>query len=289
MTRKYYSSRNKSNPLSIEGLYWKFQHLYLYYEDEDYFKEKTGIDKNGHITDKIKHNAVISIGFQPFRIPEWEKSAITDDNIFDIIEFLYDHVSKPGEWIDMTDNGYNYSDYDSYDKKTGQKEYRDKVNSILCDYKDGYELSTSGMILSIGKDGLSEILHAEIEPYDYHNVDRKVADAIQKWRNRRLSLSERKQAIREMADVFEWLKKTKKLSDVLCKKDESALFEIANKFSIRHHDPDQKKDYDENIWYSWIFHFYLATYHAVVRLLKKSENKNKVQQINSGGGKKRRT
>lgn len=277
MTRKYYSSRNKSNPPSIEDLYWKFQHLYLYYQNEDYFKEKTGIDKNGHIPDKIKHNAVISIGFQPFPIPEWEKSAITDGNIFDIIEFLYDHVSKPGELIGMTYNGYNYSDYDSYVKKTGQEEYRDKVNSILCDYKDGYELSISGMILSIGKDGLSEILHAEIEPYDYHNVDIKVADAIQKWRNRRLLLSERKQAIREMADVFEWLKKTKKLSDVLCKKDESALFEIANKFSIRHHGPDQKNDYDKNIWYSWIFHFYLATYHAVVRLLKKSKNKNKVQ------------
>ena len=28
-------------------------------------------------------------------------------------------------------------------------------------------------------------------------------------------------------------------------------------------------NYDNKVWYSWMFHFYLATYHAVIRLLKK--------------------
>lgn len=116
-----------------------------------------------------------------------------------------------------------------------------------------------------------QILDAEIIPYDEVNVDIKVKDAILKWRNRHLDISERKQAIRELADVFEWLKKTGILSKVMNSKDKSAIFEIANKFSIRHRDPTQKREYDENIWYAWIFHFYLATYHAVVRLLKKDQ------------------
>ena len=72
-----------------------------------------------------------------------------------------------------------------------------------------------------------------------------------------------------MADVFEWLRKSKKLEKALNKKDEAALFEIANKFAIRHHDPSQKTDYDVTIWHSWMFHFYLATYHAVIRMLLK--------------------
>ncbi|MBL8107979.1 MAG: hypothetical protein JNJ72_20590, partial [Anaerolineales bacterium] len=117
------------------------------------------------------------------------------------------------------------------------------------------------------------ILDAEIIPYDETNVDNKVQQAITKWRNRHLSLSERREAIRELADVFEWLKKTKNLDTVLDNKDESLLFELANKFGIRHHDPNQKTNYDREIWYSWIFHFYLATYHAVIRLLIKERNK----------------
>jgi hypothetical protein len=122
--------------------------------------------------------------------------------------------------------------------------------------------------------GLKSILDAEIEPYDEKNVDTKVREAIIKWRNRQHDMNERRQAIREMADVFEWLKKTKQLEKVLAQKDSAALFEIANTFSIRHHEPKQRKDYDETIWYSWMFHFYLATYHAVIRLLKKGKKRS---------------
>ena len=169
------------------------------------------------------------------------------------------------------ETGWNYSDYDSYDDKVGQDEFRNKANIILAEYKTGFEMSEEGMILAKGADGLQHILEAEIIPYDEVNVDRKVRNAITKWRNRHLSLSEKKEAIRELADVFEWLKKTKELGAVLDEKDESALFELANKFSIRHHDPSQKTNYDPAIWYSWMFHFYLATYHAVIRLLIKKE------------------
>ena len=170
-----------------------------------------------------------------------------------------------------TETGYNYEDYDSYDDQAGQEEFRNKANIFLADYKTGFELTKDGIILALGTDGLQHILDAEIIPYDEANVDSKVRNAIAKWRNRHLSLSEKKEAIRELADVFEWLKKTKRLSSVLDRKDESAIFDIANNFGIRHHDPKQKTNYDRAIWYSWIFHFYLATYHAAIRLLIKKE------------------
>jgi hypothetical protein len=131
------------------------------------------------------------------------------------------------------------------------------------------------MVLALGADGLQQIFNADIVPYDEIHVDRKVRAAIQKWRNRELSLTAKKEAIRELADVFEWLKKTKKLSEVLDNKDESALFELANNFGIRHHNPTQKTNYDPLIWYSWMFHFYLATYHASINLLKRRETKRK--------------
>ncbi len=174
-----------------------------------------------------------------------------------------------------SENGYNYQDYDNYDEKAGRDEFRCQVNVFLNDYKDGFELSQESNILALGKDGLEHILNAEIVNYDSENIEKRVESAILKWRNRHLDIEEKKQAIVELANIFEWLKKTGKLKNVLDKKDERVLFEIANNFSIRHHNPDQRTNYDKNIWYSWIFHFYLATYHAVIRLIKKNENQNK--------------
>lgn len=278
MSQRYYTSRNNPKALTIEVLYWKLQHLYLFFRDKAYFKGKAGITGTD-LPDSIKHKAALSLSFQPFPITKWNTDDITEDHIFDVIEFLYDHVSEPGEWVGMTsDTGYNYYDYDSYDDKAGQQEFRNQANIFLSDYKNGYELSDDGMVLAMGSGALMQIFDAEIVPYDEVNVDSKVRAAILKWRNRRIDMVERRQAIRELADVFEWLKKTKQLSKVINRKDESAIFEIANNFSIRHHDPSQKRGYDESIWYSWIFHFYLATYHAVIRLLQKHEKGTKVQQ-----------
>ena len=171
--------------------------------------------------------------------------------------------------------GFQYSDYDTYDSEVGREEFREKANMFLADYRAGYELAKDGRILAATDSGLKHITEAEIVPYDAENVDNKVRNAILKWRNRNLSLSEKKEAIRELADVFEWLKKTKRFDSVLNSKDSAAIFDIANNFAIRHHNPQQKTNYDKSIWYSWMFHFYLATYHATVRLLLK-ENKGHV-------------
>jgi len=62
------------------------------------------------------------------------------------------------------------------------------------------------------------------------------------------------------------------LKEVLTKKDESDLFNIANNFGVRHHNESQKTDYDKPIWYSWMFYYYLATIHASLRLVEKGKN-----------------
>lgn len=275
MTKRYYSSRTSPKKLTVKELYWKLKNLYLLFRKRDYFQGKAGITERD-LPDEIQHRAAIALHFQPFPITEWKEDEITEDRVFDAIEFLHDYVSKPGDCVYMgTESGMDYEDYDSYDDAAGQIEFREHVNAFLCDYKSGFQIADDGLILALGSDGLQYILDAEIVPYDEKNVDSKVRDAIRKWRNRRLDLAERREAIREMADVFEWLKKTKELKKVLSRKDDTALFNIANKFDIRHHNPEQKKEYDTSIWYPWMFHFYLATYHAVIRSLKKEEQKSK--------------
>ncbi len=275
MARRYYSSRKQPGSLTPEGLHLKLVNLYLLFRDKDYFKEKAKITKTD-LPDAVRYEAAVALTFRLFPIDGWLVNDLTEDHIFDALEFLYDRVSRPGEvaWM-TTETTYSYQDYGSYDEKEGRAEFRDHVNVFLADYRSGYELTEEGKILALGTDGLQHILDAEIVPYDETNVDGKVRNAIVKWRNRHLSLDERKAAIRELADVFEWLKKAKSLSSVLDRKDESAIFELANNFAIRHHDPKQKANYDATIWYSWIFHFYLATYHAAIRLLIRHEQKSK--------------
>ncbi len=272
MTRKYFSSRNKHKKISLEDLYEKLQNLYLYFLDRDYFKE-SGM-KNKYVSDAIKYEAAVKLSFQPFPITNWDFYSITPEQIFDTIEYLFDKISKPEGWIyHQNDGGFAYQDYESYNKELGQKEFQEMANMFLNDFEDGYELSSNGEILSLGEDIVKEILLANILPYDRENVDSKIQHAVYKWRTRNLSLADRKDIIRELADVFEWLKKTKNLEKVLDKKDDSLIFELINRFEIRHHNPNQKGNYDKNIWYSWMFHFYLATYHAIIRLLIKNEEK----------------
>ncbi len=250
MTRKYYSARRKPKGLTLAELYVKLQSLFAYFREKDYFKGKAGVH-GSTIPNEIRHKARMALDFELFHIGKWPADEVTEDRIFDALEFLFDHVSKPGVWAEMTtESGWNYSDYDGYNDKAGQLEFRETVNAFLGEYKNGYELTEGGTILASVSAGLEQIIDAEIVPYDEINVDNKVRSAIVKWRNRHVDIAEKREAIRELADVFEWLKKTRRLKLVLDKVDESAIFSIANNFGIRHHNPDQKTGFDRAIWYS---------------------------------------
>lgn len=273
MPRPLYRSRHKSVTLTVQELHNKLVHLYLLFRDRHFFKQKMGITE-ADLPDAVMHKAAARLRLSrcdPFPIERWVAVDTTDDNVFDMIEFLHDCVSKPGflVWKHDPETGQSYQDYDEYDEEVGQEEFRDEVNGFLADYGSGFELTKQGKVVAMGTGGLQQLFEAEIIPYDEENVDSRVRNAIAKWRNRHLSLPDRRDAIRELVDVFEWLKKNGRLSSVLHKKDESAIFVIANDFAIRPHNPTQKKDYDPSIWYSWMFHFYLATYHACIRMLKR--------------------
>lgn len=126
ISRKYYSSRTRPRQLSLMGLYQKLQCVYFLFRDKDYFKEHFEITRT-YIPESINNEALIYINFQPFPMNEWESSDITEDHIFDTIEFLYDRISKPGELKDMvTETGFNYFDYGSYDRKIGKKNLEER-------------------------------------------------------------------------------------------------------------------------------------------------------------------
>lgn len=101
------------------------------------------------------------------------------------------------------------------------------------------------------------------------DIKARMIEAEKLFYNGRSSLIDRKNAVKELADCFEFLRND--LKSVLNKKDEADLFNIANNFGIRHHNENQKTDYDKNIWLSWMFHFYLASLHASLRLIERAK------------------
>lgn len=236
-----------------------FQKYFGYYcVDQGDVKGELGIDINSMIFLGIKKN-----GLWPLRT---KFEDYTEDDLFDMIEFMHDHCSKPisGYYHQYSNCGHHY---DIFNDNEGQKHYRDTINYILRDFKEGFEISEAGEILELAYNNIAPLFQADIPSSDSENITKKIDLAVLKFRRHKSTLDDRRDALRELADVLEYLRPD--IKKVLASKDESDLFNIANNFGIRHHNVDQKVDYDKAIWYSWIFYYYLATIHAALRLIAK--------------------
>ena len=277
--REYYSIRTGKNPdgkvLSLKVTNRLIQDIYFDLRREGYFDEYFGFNcvdlgflygKLGQDIEAKIFRALKKDNLYPF---EDKFLGYSEDDLFDVIEFLFDNVSKPinGEY-----HGWNYCGmhWKEFDKKEGEIVFRNSINEILIDYSDSFQLNQNGEILFIGEKGLKEIFNAIIKTDDPENIDNKIQSAIKRFRYHRSSIDERRNAVRELFDVLEYLKS--KTKNVLLKKDESDLFNIANNFGIRHHNSKQKTDYDEIIWLSWMFYFCLSTIYAYINLSKKNKN-----------------
>lgn len=276
--KPYYSIRTGKNPLSeridLPTLIKLFSTLYPQLDHGGYFQQDLGffcVDA-GFVPGTLGHD------IEGVLLLELRKSNLTpipdkiekysEDDLFDIIEFLYDHCSKPIErtYHSFCDCGWHCH---KFDREAGRAEYREKVCRILSIYQAGYELSCDGEILTLPDSGLADLLEAPVPIFDPENIEARIEAARIKFRRHRSSLDERRDAIRDLADVLEYLRP--KLKGILTNKDENDLFNLANNFGIRHHNETQKVKYNKPVWYSWMFYYYLATIHAVMRLIAKAE------------------
>jgi hypothetical protein len=156
--------------------------------------------------------------------------------------------------------------WETFNKKEGQEVFRETIKEILLLYKSAFELSVKGEILHKPEKGFERIFEADIPSSDT-NVSSRVDSAILKFRRYGLTLDDRRQAVRDLADVLEYLRP--RVKALLTKQDETDLFNIANNFGIRHHNDRQKTDYDTALWLSWMFYYYLSTIHVVLRKIEK--------------------
>lgn len=274
MTRRYYSIRTGKNAngasIDLEMLRTLFYSIYRGLEDVGYFQEHFGYNcvDEGDVPGKLGVDPGTVMLFKLRKQHLWpfpEKFyEFSEEDLFDVIEFLYDHCSKPidGRHHDYSQCGWHYH---TFNPEEGQAEFVARVTEVLGSYGPGYELSRDGEILELASPGTEPLLTADL-PIKDRNIRGRVQSAIAKFRRYRSTTEERRDAVRDLADVLEYLRP--QLKTALDKQDEADLFNIANNFGIRHHNQLQKTNYDQAIWLSWIFYFYLATIHAVVRMME---------------------
>jgi hypothetical protein len=278
MTHKYYSQRTGSNPnldgLPLDDAVELFVRVFNQFESDGYFHEAFGffcVDQDyvdGNVKD-IELEMLLSIRKKHlWPIAEYYQN-YSEDDFLDVIEFLFQYVSKP---IDGTMHSYNMCGmhWETFNRKVGQKYFREKINSVLDHYKNKFELSANGEVLSKPEAGFENIFNADVPSKDSNIVGRINAATIN-FRRHGSSLDDRRQAVRDLADVLEYLKP--QVQELLTNKDEKDLFNIANNFGIRHHNDKQKTSYDAAIWLSWMFYFYLSTIHVVLRKIEHDKTK----------------
>jgi len=191
----------------------------------------------------------------------------SEDDVFDVIELLFDNASFPieteGAFHSYSGCGWHYQEFDV---DRGQADFRDAVNRVLSLYSSGYELDSNGEIRHAEWPGVGRLLEQPLPEFDASNVNNRVDEATSAFLSRNSSIGDRRDAVRRLADVLEFLRP--RLREAISKKDEGDLFAIANEFGIRHHNDKQKTDYDARLWLSWIFYHYLATIHLAVRRIQ---------------------
>ncbi|MHA1929379.1 MAG: hypothetical protein ACTSV2_12460 [Candidatus Thorarchaeota archaeon] len=203
------------------------------------------------------------VNIWPFR-ENIEKYDLT--TFFTVIEFIYDYVSIP----EIKKNKIISSK-----KDPARKDYRERVNELLTLYchrysdinrehhEIFYELSTEGEIREKVKNGFKKLVEEIPLTDDPENIDNKVRYAVSHFLRYGATKEEKKDAIRTLGDILEFLKKS---GIIMPKPDDNDLFQILNRFSIRHHEKSQKSNYSLNEWYEFFFYLFLSSITVLLKL-----------------------
>jgi len=212
------------------------------------------------VLDAATEDLLGTAGLWPLRPDKWD-----DDTFYSLVEAVHDLVARPRDrsWHDYSHGGWHYSNFAI---KLGQFLYRWQVNRLLARLDPGLELASDG-------EDTGRLVHTN------NNDRRKLVDralgtstagrddighAVALWRGRTANDQNKRSAIFSLARMLESHRTL--LKRELLSKDENALFEIANRYDLRHRNASQRVDYDP-VFLDWVFWWYLATVELADRLL----------------------
>jgi hypothetical protein len=190
--------------------------------------------------------------------------AISDeDHTYTVVEAVYLLVARPRiRNYHSYGREWHYSDFDS---AAGRAVYRWRVNALLEQSESLLRLDEAGILVETTGDPRDELLAALAHDLQAPSPD-ELHHAIDQFRRRGATRADKRSAVVSLAGILE--RNRALLKDELLKKDEGALFDIANNFDIRHRRADQRPDYDD-AYLDWLFWWYLATVALVRELLRR--------------------
>ncbi|MBF6456070.1 MULTISPECIES: hypothetical protein [Nocardia] len=198
----------------------------------------------------------------------WSSSPTVFDEhtFFDLVEVFHDLVSRPRRrsYHQFDNCGWHYS---AFTPRPAQILYRWTVNRLL--ERNGINLrlaksgEDTGRLVHAVNDTRADLIDAALSTPDPAR-NASVAHAVALFRSRSSGTEEKRSACIVLASLLE--ERRDLLKKELFSGDEGALFQIANKFAIRHRRADQHGDYDP-AYLDWIFWWYLATVELTDKLI----------------------
>ena len=238
MTHSYYSQRTGSNPhlkgLPFPDILALFLRVFTKLSADGYFQEAFGFhcidagDIEGTVGD-VPLEILLAVRKKELWPVRSHAPHYEEDDLFDMIEFLYQHVSKPVDGTMHSFGGCGMH-WETFNQVEGRADFRVKINEVLNHYEKGFELSAAGEVLRKAQAGFEPIFEADVPTKDM-NVAGRVNSAVLRYRRHGASLDDRRQAVRDLVDVLEYLRP--QFKSLLTSADEGDLFNIANNFGVR--------------------------------------------------------
>lgn len=171
--RTYFSVRTGKHPsggrLDLAGLKRCFWDIYSEFERSGYFQESFGYacvdlgDVTGRVGQDVEAFFFRKLRKQALWPINYHLAGYSEDDLFDVVELLYDCVSKGTDGYEHTygDCGWHY---ESFDSAAGRLEFRSAMNEALGDYGEGYVLTDDGEVWTLPEDGLADLEDASEPP-----------------------------------------------------------------------------------------------------------------------------
>ena len=261
---KYYSKRNKPLQKDIPFEFWRGFGAYIkeisengwlneyfgYWSD---FNDSWSLDK-----ERVNNKMLQEIGHKLFPLDPSRRP--NDEGIFDLIEFFFNHVSKP---IDDRDR--------NFDAGRARYEYTIGINRLFDNFNLAFELK-KGAIKDLHSKTIDKIVLNDSFEIPDSETQVMLNLAVEKFYSR--SPEDKKIALEKLVDVYQrissWENKDKKKSiDKLLEKasggderikealgcDLNSMWKIANDFMIRHTEvgkiPITDNDFREYLFYAY--------------------------------------
>lgn len=270
----YWSQRGSGHARpdsSLPTIVLRVRTLIAEFEKDGFFAEIIGydcIDGAGDAESSLPQELARRVGkphLSAAAPDEWD-----DADLFDFIEVMHDLAARPtlGYYHSYSNCGWHPV---RFSRRSGQRLYRWMVNGLLdtttLDLRLAESGEDTGRLVRVISGNVAQLVDEVIEDADTECAN-AVAHAVALFRARQATRQSKRSAVIELAGILE--RRRSLLKEHLLTRDESTLFEIANKFDIRHRSEAQKTDYDAE-FLDWIFYWYLATVHLTNQILARPQ------------------